>query len=117
MKKTWMLALLSACFSFNIQAQDAAAIGSLVESQGKVFSNEQGMTARRELKKGDLIPLHNHAGHEIFFSVLQGEVSIKLDERETHDLQAGQVLRFNGDFTISGVAQSDAIIFVSLIKR
>jgi quercetin dioxygenase-like cupin family protein len=65
------------------------------------------------LSAGERVPPHEHPGERILLHVLEGEVALDLDD-ETHDLAAGDVIRFDGDRQISPEAVTDARALVVL---
>ena len=68
------------------------------------------------LAAGDEIPPHRHPDRDVVCHVLDGELSMRLGE-ERHDLQVGDVLRFDGDQDISPVARSDCEAVLVLASR
>lgn len=91
--------------------------GEVVVAEGKIFKSDHGMVVRKVLKAGEKIPSHNHKGEEIFFAVMTGKIKVFLNETETHDLKAGDVLKFNGENFISADALEDTSVLISLIKE
>ena len=72
---------------------------------------------KQDLPQGKVIPAHDHLDHEIYFTIVRGEVKTILDGVEEHRLSPGTVLSFPGEATISIEALVDSEFFVYLIKR
>ncbi|WP_233118699.1 hypothetical protein [Aggregatibacter actinomycetemcomitans] len=48
-------------------------------------------------------------------TVLNGKISVLLDDTEKHDISVGQVLNFGGKHFIQGEAMEDTVILVTLV--
>ncbi|MBV0925866.1 cupin domain-containing protein [Halomicroarcula limicola] len=86
------------------------------ESEGRtaLFEGEP-RTVHLSLSAEQRVPPHDHPERRILFHVLEGEIALDLDG-ETHDLSAGDVLRFDGERQISPEAVTDARALVVLSK-
>jgi|AntDeeMinimDraft_6_1070357.scaffolds.fasta_scaffold23182_2 quercetin dioxygenase-like cupin family protein len=82
------------------------------DGRAALFEGEP-RTVHLSLSAEDRVPAHDHRDREILFHVLDGEIALDLDE-ETHDLAAGDLLRFDGDSQISPKAVTDARALVVL---
>ncbi|SFR85142.1 Cupin domain-containing protein [Halomicrobium zhouii] len=91
----------------NVDAADEAGRAALFEGEPR--------TVHLSLSADQRVPAHDHPDRQILFHVLEGEIALDLDD-ETHDLSAGDVLRFDGDCQISPKAVSDARALVVLAK-
>ena len=55
-------------------------LGKVITEHGQVVNNQDIMVVHLHLKEGETIPAHNHPGRQIFFTVVEGEVEVYLDE-------------------------------------
>lgn len=92
-------------------------LGNILDSQGRLIYNKDLMLVHIKLKSGEKIPSHDHKGQDVFFTPVDGELKITLDEKEEHIIKVGQVLNFAGEYSISVDAITDAEFFVYLINR
>jgi len=91
----------------NVDAADEDGRAALFEGEPR--------TVHLSLSVDQRVPAHDHPDRQILFHVLDGEIALDLDD-ETHDLSAGDVLRFDGDRQISPEAVTDARALVVLAK-
>ena len=106
--------LLSALFSV---AVSAAPLGEVSSENGKIFSGENYMVFKKDMKKGEQIKPHDHPGFKtLIFAVGKGSFDVTLNQTEKHTVGAGSVLRFGGDAVIEAVATEDADVAITLIK-
>jgi quercetin dioxygenase-like cupin family protein len=73
-------------------------------------------TVRLALSAGETVPAHRHPDREIVCHVLDGEMTMRLDD-EAHGLGRGDVLRFDGDRDISPSAETDCEALLVLAPR
>jgi quercetin dioxygenase-like cupin family protein len=85
------------------------------EGRATLFEGEPH-TVRLALAAGEEIPAHRHPHRDIVCHVLAGELAMRLDE-STHELRAGDVLRFDGDRDISPRADTDCEALLVLAQR
>ncbi|GGC48140.1 cupin domain-containing protein [Haloferax sulfurifontis] len=71
-----------------------------------VFETDRPKTVRLRLEAGDEVPAHSHPGFDIVFHVVDGRMELTLDG-ETHEVAAGELMRFGGDRDISPRAPVD----------
>lgn len=71
---------------------------------------------KKEGKKGDKIPKHNHPDENILFTVVKGLVEVFIEE-ERFELSPGKVLSFDGNNYIHANFIEDGAFFVTLIKK
>lgn len=69
-----------------------------------VFEGGEPRTIRLELDEDERVPAHSHPGTTVVIHVLSGRVALDLDD-ETHEVAAGQLVRFSGDRQISPLAR------------
>lgn len=91
--------------------------GKNLKGNGLIHDNYSTKIVHVKLKNGDDIKPHNHIGKTIYFTVIKGVIDIFLDKSETHTLNDGDILMFDGDTIISGKAKSDCNIYVFLIDK
>ncbi|WP_299318378.1 cupin domain-containing protein [uncultured Porphyromonas sp.] len=92
-------------------------IATEIKDFGQVIKEEHFKLVHVNLPQGKVIPAHDHLDHEIYFTIVRGEVKTILDGVEEHHLSPGTVLSFPGEATISIEALVDSEFFVSLVKR
>lgn len=92
-------------------------IANEISAFGNVHSTERLQLVHVSLPQGKSIPAHDHPDHDIYFTLIRGEVKTRLDDSEEHVLQPGSVLNFPGEATISIEALADSEFFVYLIAR
>lgn len=92
-------------------------IGKELTEYGVALSNENTRVVHISLKKDEKIKPHDHKDENVYFVVVKGGVEVYLNEEETHNMQPGKVISFDGIATISAQAKEDSDIFVFLIKK
>ena len=70
-------------------------LGKVITEHGQVVNNQDIMVVHLHLKEGETIPPHNHPGRQIFFTVVEGEVEVYLNEEETYPLVPKKVYNFS----------------------
>ena len=74
--------LLSALFSV---AVSAAPLGEVSSENGKIFSGENYMVVKKDMKKGEQIKPHDHPGFKtLIFAVGKGSFDVTLNQKEKH---------------------------------
>ena len=72
--------LLSALFSV---AVSAAPLGEVSSENGKIFSGENYMVVKKDMKKGEQIKPHDHPGFKtLIFAVGKGSFDVTLNQTE-----------------------------------
>jgi hypothetical protein len=66
----------------------------------EVFDRGEPRTVRLRLDADERVPAHSHPGTNVIFHLLSGRVDLTLDG-EVYDLDAGDLVRFDGDCRIS----------------
>lgn len=92
-------------------------VGNVKNEIGVLFSKDNFMLVKKELKKGEKVEKHNHENEEVVFTVLKGKVEVFLNEKENHVLVPGEILQFDGINFINVVAIEDSEFSVTLIKK
>ena len=88
---------------------------TIIKEFGKVESSALTL-AHKEFLKGSCIPAHSHPGCDVFFTLVKGNMNIRIAGEE-YCLTPGAVLRFNGENTIEGSALEDSEVFIYLVKE
>ena len=81
----------------------------------RLFEGEP-RTVRLALEAGDALASHRHPDRRIVFHVLEGEMAVTLSGTE-HRLEAGELLRFDGDQEIEPEALEDSVALLVLAPR
>ncbi|WP_049923307.1 cupin domain-containing protein [Halopiger djelfimassiliensis] len=81
----------------------------------RLFEGEP-KTIRLTLAEGDGVAAHQHPDREIVLHVLEGRLAVTLGD-ESHELDAGDVVRFDGAQDIAPKALTDATALLVLAKR
>ncbi len=80
-----------------------------------VFPDAEPKTIRLTLAAGESVAPHAHPGRRVVCHLLDGAVELTLGD-ETHDLAAGDVVRFDGDREISPRAVEDSTALLVLAR-
>lgn len=67
------------------------------------FETRRPRTVRLRLDADERVPRHAHEGTDVVLHLLSGRVELALDE-ETHELEAGELIRFSGEREVSPYA-------------
>jgi len=80
----------------------------------EVFETRRPRTVRLELDAGERVPRHTHEGTNVVLHLVSGRLELTLDD-ETHVLDAGELIRFDGDREVSpyAVEPSTAVVVFS----
>ncbi len=84
---------------------------------GKLYNDNNITIVHKSLLTNEQIPSHNHEGFNIFFMVSKGSIEVLLNEDEKYDLEAGDILNFDGNNYISAKAIKDSDIYVYLVNK
>jgi len=80
------------------------------------FPEAEPRVIKLSLDAGERVDPHTHPEREIVFSLRSGQVELDLDD-ETHDLEAGDVVHFDGRSEVSPKAVTDADALLVLAER
>lgn len=80
------------------------------------FEPGEPSVIRLALSAGDRVDPHTHPDHEIVLYLRSGAVELDLDD-ETHSLDAGDVIRFDGRREVSPHAVEDSEALIVLARR
>lgn len=92
-------------------------VGTVFSELGLLKDHDRFKFVKKAGIKGDKIAKHNHPEALILFIVVKGEVKVYLNDEETHILEPGKVLHFDGDNYISADFLADSEVFVTLIHK
>lgn len=92
-------------------------VATEIKDFGQVVKSERIKLVHIDLPQGKSIPTHDHYDHDIYFTIVRGEVKTLIDGAEEHILTPGVVLSFPGEASISIEALVDSEFFVYLVKR
>ena len=92
-------------------------LGQTYTETGMLLKNEELQLVHIKLAQGESVPAHDHKGQEVFFTPIKGDIKVTLDGSEVHNLNAGTILRFAGEHTVSVEALSECEFFVYLVYR
>lgn len=73
-----------------------------------VFEENHPKTIRLALAEGQEVAPHSHPGTAIVCYVIDGSISISLDDNE-YEVSKGDAIRFSGDSRVSPTALTDAM--------
>ncbi|WP_156589352.1 cupin domain-containing protein, partial [Halorubrum sp. CBA1125] len=100
-----------------VEDEPAAEIVRIAELDGVFLTQgvvgEATSIQRFEIEPGGTVPEHDHPGHVVLFHVLTGAIDVRLDG-EPHPVEAGEVLRFDGDLSVEPTAREDSTALVVL---
>lgn len=92
---------------------------SLADLEGKpharVFEGEP-QTIRLTLEQGERVAPHRHPERQIVLHLLDGRLSVMLGEEE-HEIETGEVIRFDGDQDISPEAIEDSTALLMMASH
>jgi len=81
-----------------------------------MFDGDEPRTIRLSLDAGERVPEHDHPDRTILIHVIEGALDFTLGG-DTHELTAGDVIRFDGDQGIAPEAREDTRALVVLADR
>ena len=98
-------------------AADSARITALDgEPHADAFPGKEPKTIRLSLEAGERVPEHEHPDRTVLFHALEGAIDVALDG-DTRRVEAGEILRFEGESTVRPTAVEDAVALVVLAPR
>ncbi|EMA41173.1 cupin domain-containing protein [Halobiforma nitratireducens] len=95
---------------------ERTSLESLTETPHAVAFENDPRTVRLELEAEQRVPEHRHPESTVLFHVLSGDVALDLDG-ETYDLESGDLVRFDGDRTVSPYALEESTALVVLTPK
>lgn len=92
-------------------------IGNVPEGQGKLHSSNDAIIVRKTFSPEHPMQRHNHPGQQIVLTVVHGDAKLLLDDCEEHHLHSGDVLIFDGEYSISGRFAQETLLVITLVKQ
>ncbi len=86
------------------------------EPHADAFPGREPKTIRLSLAAGERVPEHEHPDRTVLFHVLEGAVDVALDG-DSHPVEAGEILRFEGESAVEPTAREDSVALVVLAPR
>jgi quercetin dioxygenase-like cupin family protein len=80
------------------------------------FDAGEPTVIRLALDAGERVDPHTHPERQIVLYLLDGQIELDLDE-ETHSLESGDVIRFDGKREVSPHAVEDSEALIVLAQR
>ncbi|MFC6942480.1 cupin domain-containing protein [Salinirubellus sp. GCM10025818] len=82
----------------------------------QLFPESEPKTIRLTLEAGERVEPHRHPDREIVFYVIDGAIELQLGS-ESHDIETGDVARFEGDQDISPLATEASTALIVLARQ
>jgi len=95
---------------------ETARLDALTGSPHATAFAEGPRTVRLTLDAGESVPEHRHPEATPLIHVVEGELDVAVDG-ESHVLEAGGLLRFDGRKPVSPTAREDSVAVVVLAPR
>ena len=86
------------------------------EPHTSVFPGEEPKTVRLSLAAGEAVAEHDHPDRTVLFHALEGAFDVALDG-EGYRVEAGELLRFDGERSVAPTAREDATALIVLAPR
>jgi len=86
------------------------------EPHAAAFPGREPKTVRLSLEAGETVPEHAHPGRTVLFHALTGAFAVRLDGEE-HAVEAGEIVRFDGETAVEPTATEDATALVVLAPK
>lgn len=94
---------------------DTVSLDELTDSpHAKLF--DEPLVIRLDLSAGERVDPHRHPERTVVLHLLSGEMDLDLDD-ETHRLEPGDVIRFDGRREVSPTAVADGQALLVLSRR
>lgn len=81
-----------------------------------VFPDAEPKTIRLTLDAGEAVAAHDHPNREIVLYLIEGAIELTLDDEE-YDLNAGDIVRFDGCREVSPRAIESSVALIVLAER
>jgi len=81
-----------------------------------VFPAEEPKTIRLSLEEGERVGAHSHPDRQVVLYLISGELDLQLDG-ESHVVQTGDVVQFDGMREVAPVATADSTALIVLAKK
>ena len=86
------------------------------EPHARAFPGTEPKTVRLSLDAGESVAEHDHPDRTVLFHALEGAFDVALDGEEYH-VEAGELLRFDGERSVEPTAVDDATALIVLAPR
>ncbi|WP_280587432.1 DUF2249 domain-containing protein [Halorubrum sp. Boch-26] len=86
------------------------------EPHADAFPGREPKSIRLSLEAGERVPEHEHPDRTVLFHVLEGAIDVALDG-DPRRVEAGEILRFEGESAIEPTAREDSVALVVLSPR
>ncbi|WP_245902765.1 cupin domain-containing protein [Salinigranum rubrum] len=86
------------------------------QPHANVFPDAEPKTIRLTLPEGEEVAPHSHPGRDIVLYLIEGTVELQLGDA-THEMTAGDIVRFDGDQEISPHAVEDSTALIVLANQ
>ncbi|WP_460558588.1 DUF2249 domain-containing protein [Halorubrum pallidum] len=86
------------------------------EPHADAFPGKEPKAIRLSLEADERVPEHEHPDRTVLFHVLEGAIDVAL-EGEPHRVEAGEILRFEGESSVRPTACEDSVALVVLAPR
>lgn len=90
---------------------DITSLDDLTATPHATAFDGRPRTIRLSLDAGEGVAAHSHPGEWVLLHVLEGRLDVRLDD-DTHELAAGDMVRFSGDREVQPEAVEDATALV-----
>lgn len=87
-----------------------------IDATGVVHKSPTSKVVRKKLDAGQSIPPHNHPGEDVLIQVTSGALKILLDD-QPFEVQAGELVQFDGDLMVTLEATLDQTVFVVFVVK
>ena len=96
---------------------ELTSLSDLTETpHAEVFDDGDPRTVRLQLEADERIPEHRHPESDAVFHLLSGSLELTLDG-EIHELESGDLVRFDGEREISPHALEESIAVVFFARK
>lgn len=96
---------------------ETTTLAALTERPREVaFPGAEPRVVRLALAAGEEVPAHRHPEREIVVYLVSGRLDVRLDG-EPHELEAGDLLRFDGRQEVSPRATEESTALLVLARR
>jgi len=86
------------------------------EPAAQPFPGSEPKTVRLSLSAGEGVAEHDHPDRDVLFHALEGSFDVALDGKD-HRVEAGELLRFDGERSVEPTAREDATALIVLAPR
>ncbi|MFU8866295.1 cupin domain-containing protein [Natronococcus sp.] len=96
---------------------ELTSLSDLTETpHAEVFDDGEPRAVRLQLETDERIPEHRHPESHVVFHLLSGSLELSVDG-QTHELEAGDLVRFDGDQEVSPHALEESTAIVVFARK